>query len=201
MRVIGGARRGFRLRGERAGQVRPITDRAKEALFDILGNLVWGARVLDLFAGTGALGIEALSRGAEGVVFVEIERGVLTALQRNLERIGYVQRAEILANDAYGVADEIAARGPFDLAFIDPPYADSDQIERGSPLARLLEAIAEGGALKPDAVVVLRVRKGSDAECLDFGLGPPEVRRYGHTVLLVYWPIGAGKGSQGDART
>jgi len=186
MRVIGGEKRGFKLSGESAGPVRPITDMAKEALFNILGPDVAGVSVLDLFAGTGSLGIEALSRGARRAVFVERDPEVLGHLERNIDRTGYVQEAEILRRDAYNMGGRLARLGPFDVVFVDPPYADTDALEPGSRAARLVAGLAVGGTLADGGWLVLRARKGSPAADLDFGLGPPDVRRYGTTLLLIY---------------
>jgi 16S rRNA (guanine966-N2)-methyltransferase len=117
VRVVAGAFKGRRLVAPRGSRTRPTADRVREALFSMLGD-VSGARVLDLYAGSGALGIEALSRGAESAVFVERDRGALEALRGNLEAIG--ADAEVRRQD---VARFLARpEGTFDLVFCDPPY-------------------------------------------------------------------------------
>jgi 16S rRNA (guanine966-N2)-methyltransferase len=125
MRVIGGHDRGRRLRAPRGLATRPTADRVRVTLFDVLGPAVAGARVLDLFAGTGAVGIEALSRGAARVVLVERDQSALRALRANLAALGAPRAAaRVMAGDVLRVLPELGAQeGPFDLVFIDPPYA------------------------------------------------------------------------------
>ena len=117
MRVVAGEFKGRRLVAPRGSRTRPTADRVREALFSMLGDVA-GARVLDLYAGSGALGIEALSRGAESAVFVERDRAALSALERNLEATG--APGEVRRQD---VARFLARpEGTFDLVFCDPPY-------------------------------------------------------------------------------
>jgi 16S rRNA (guanine(966)-N(2))-methyltransferase RsmD len=125
MRVIGGHDRGRRLRAPRGLATRPTADRVRVTLFDVLGPAVAGARVLDLFAGTGAVGIEALSRGAARVVLVERDQSALRALRANLTALGAPRAAaRVMAGDVLRLLPELGAQeGPFDLVFIDPPYA------------------------------------------------------------------------------
>jgi len=127
MRVIGGHDRGRRLRAPRGLGTRPTADRVRETLFDVLGPAVAGARVLDLFAGTGAVGIEALSRGAERVVLVERDQSALRALRANLAAVGAARAAaRVVAGDVLHVLPELGVQeGPFDFVFVDPPYATS----------------------------------------------------------------------------
>jgi 16S rRNA (guanine966-N2)-methyltransferase len=120
VRVVAGEFKGRRLQAPRGRRTRPTADRVREALFSMLGD-VSGARVLDLYAGSGALGIEALSRGAESAVFVERDQQALTALRRNLEAVGAdadVRRQDVLRFLA-------RSEGTFDLVFCDPPYDDA----------------------------------------------------------------------------
>jgi 16S rRNA (guanine966-N2)-methyltransferase len=123
MRVVAGELRGRRLLAPDGTDVRPTGDRVREAVFNALGSLeaVVEARVLDLFAGTGALGIEALSRGAAHVTFVEQARPALRTLEANLGALGLTDRARVVRGDALAVLPSLA--GPFDLALVDPPYA------------------------------------------------------------------------------
>ena len=135
MRVVAGEYKGRRLHAPRGSRTRPTADRVREAVFSMLGD-VSGARVLDLYAGSGALGIEALSRGAESAVFVERDRAALTALQRNLEATG--ARGEVRRQD---VARFLARpAGTFDLVFCDPPYDGAPAIAEA--LAEALPAMA-----------------------------------------------------------
>ncbi|HEX5896848.1 MAG TPA: 16S rRNA (guanine(966)-N(2))-methyltransferase RsmD [Thermoleophilaceae bacterium] len=134
MRVVAGEFKGRRLRAPRGSGTRPTADRVREALFSMLGD-VSGARVLDLYAGSGALGIEALSRGAESALFVERDRQALAALRRNLDAVGV--DAEVRSQDAL----RFIARpeGVFDLVFCDPPYDDAPRV--AAALSEALPAI------------------------------------------------------------
>ena len=135
MRVVAGEFKGRRLHAPRGAGTRPTADRVREALFSMLDD-VEGARVLDLYAGSGALGIEALSRGAASVVFVERDRGALDALRRNLDTVG--ADAEVRRQD---VARFLARpEGTFDLVLCDPPYDDAPRV--AAPLTEALPAIA-----------------------------------------------------------
>jgi 16S rRNA (guanine966-N2)-methyltransferase len=155
--------------------VRPTTDRVREAIFARLGALD-GARVLDLYAGTGALGIEAISRGAASVVFVERARASLEVLERNLASLGLAQRARVLRRDA---AAALAALGQaaerFDLVLLDPPYEMGEE-------ERALCALVSAGVLAPGAVVVVE-RSRRHALASIAGLVLEDERRYGDTVV------------------
>jgi 16S rRNA (guanine966-N2)-methyltransferase len=127
MRVIAGSAKGRRLLGPDTSDTRPVTDRAKEALFSALGERVTGAQVLDLYAGSGAIGIEALSRGAARAVFVEKGRKALDALRHNLNTVGFTNGMVIGQSVEAYVG---SARGEFDLVFCDPPWAmATDEVE------------------------------------------------------------------------
>jgi len=177
MRITGGSLGGRKLASPPRG-VRPSADRVRESLFGRL--TAWDHaeawNVLDLYAGTGALGIEALSRGAARAVFVERSRPALAVLRRNLHVLDLEGRSRVLAADVRGVARRLAAEGEcFQLVLADPPYADA---EPAGPLAEL----AAEGLLAPDAVVVVeRSRRHSLPEIP--GLRPRDSRRYGDTVL------------------
>jgi 16S rRNA (guanine966-N2)-methyltransferase len=126
MRVIGGELRGRRLESPPGDTARPTSDRVREAVFNILTSLgaVDGSTVLDLFAGTGALGIEALSRGATHATFVERDPKLLAPLRRNLDSLGLDDDATVVTGDAGRYARDAVSTGQrFDLAFLDPPYA------------------------------------------------------------------------------
>lgn len=128
IRIIGGSRRGHRLRVPVAGAVRPTGERVREAVFDVLGPIE-GLAVLDLFAGSGALGLEALSRGARMATFVENDPEVLGVLQENTRALGFATTAEVLKSDYQEALAAFAARGrSFDLLFVDPPYRMLSQV-------------------------------------------------------------------------
>ena len=139
MRIVAGEFKGRRLHAPRGAGTRPTADRVREALFSILGD-VSGARVLDLYAGSGALGIEALSRGAESALFVERDQQALAALRRNLEAVG--ADADVRRQDV----SRFLARpeGTFDLVFCDPPYDDASGV--ATALADALPEIARENA-------------------------------------------------------
>lgn len=186
MRVVGGRLRGRALAGPRSNAIRPTSDRLRESLFNILAHgydlPAQQTRVLDLFAGTGALGIEALSRGAAAAVFIEtgVEgRGLLRA---NMEAFGLNGVARVLRRDAteLGRAGTIA---PFDLVFCDPPYA-----KRLGEAA--LKSALEGGWLQPRAVCVLEER--ADLEiALPQGFELTERRESGDSQLI-FMRVGLG---------
>jgi 16S rRNA (guanine966-N2)-methyltransferase len=139
VRVVAGEFKGRRLHAPRGARTRPTADRVREALFSMLGD-VSGARVLDLYAGSGALGIEALSRGAESAVFVERDHAALSALLRNLQAVG--ANAEVRRQD---VARFLAQpEGTFDLVFCDPPYDVAPRV--AAQLAEALPAMLEQSA-------------------------------------------------------
>jgi 16S rRNA (guanine966-N2)-methyltransferase len=139
MRVVAGELRGRRLRAPRGVRTRPTADRVREALFSMLGD-VGGARVLDLYAGSGALGIEAISRGAASAVFVEHDPRAVDAIERNLESLGLDER--VVRDDALRFLGR--AEGTFDLVFCDPPYDCASRL--AGPLAERLPAVTPEGA-------------------------------------------------------
>ena len=123
MRVIAGRLRGRRIEAPRGDQVRPTYDRVRESVFSIIGSRVRDASVLDLFAGSGSLGIEGLSRGAARATFVEKDPRVRGVLLRNIEVLGLGREASVLGGDAARLLERGLPGAPFDLVFIDPPYA------------------------------------------------------------------------------
>jgi 16S rRNA (guanine966-N2)-methyltransferase len=142
MRIVAGRLGGRRLAVPKDARVRPTSDRVRGAWMSILGDELAGARVLDLYAGSGALGLEALSRGAESVVFVELNPPSLRALEANIAALGVGSRVTVRRGDALRYAGRLAA-GAFDLAFADPPYTRDDALRlvalfRRTPFARIL---------------------------------------------------------------
>ena len=172
MRVIAGVARGQPLVAPRDRGTRPITDRVKETLFAILGERVPDARVLDLYAGSGAIGIEALSRGAASATFVERAPRALAALRTNVERTHLTDGASVHAVDVerFLVAP---AGGPWDLAFLDPPYEVRDIV---APL-RAVEPL-----LARDAMIVIKHFWRTELPVVA-GLQPVRQRRFGETML------------------
>jgi len=180
MRVIAGTAKAIRLGPVPAG-VRPVSDRAREGLFSSLLPDLPGARVLDLFAGTGALGIEALSRGAERAVFVERSPAAVAALRDNLERTHLGDLAEVVAGDVLGfVANARPAGGRFDLVLADPPYdAPSEQIEA------VLGGVA-AGRLEGGGTMALTRRSGSSTPVIPVHWLVAKRLEYGDTVVLIF---------------
>ncbi|MDE3111488.1 MAG: RsmD family RNA methyltransferase [Chloroflexota bacterium] len=150
MRVVAGEAKGRALVAPPASVTRAATERIRESLFAVLEPLLAGARVLDLYAGAGTLGIEALSRGAEHATFVERDRGALSALRRNLASTGFAGRSTVVARDV-GAFLGGAPAGPFDLVFCDPPFADV------AGLSATLRSPGLRAGLAPGALVVARV--------------------------------------------
>ena len=174
MRVIAGTARGRRLEAPRGAAVRPTTDRVKEALFSILQPRLRGAVVCDLYAGSGALGIEALSRGAASVTFVESDRRALEAIRANLDATGLAAAADVRrAHLPQAVAVLV---GPYDIVLADPPYDFDDE-----SLAALLQQVT--GLLAEGAILVLERDRRSDAPPWPAELSPLPPRRYGDTTL------------------
>jgi len=174
MRVIAGRLGSRKLRVPPRG-VRPTTDRVRESLFGALGDLS-GVRGLDLFAGSGALGIEALSRGASEVVFVERARTSLATLRANLADLGLAEVSEVIACEALRALGDLAQRGAiFDVVWLDPPYEADD-------LPRVLADLLRLGLVSPDGVVVVERSKRNPLEQAE-GWRLERERTYGDTVL------------------
>lgn len=176
MRIVAGEARGVRLAPVPRG-TRPLSDRAREGLFSSLGDRVPDARCADLYAGTGAVGIEALSRGAASCEFVESGREATRTIRENLARTGLADRASVIRAD---VARHLeGGRGPFDLVFLDPPYTVAAE-----DLTPVLTALP--GSLAPGATCALTrdVRHNRDVIPVDFRV----TRRlsYGDTLVLVF---------------
>ena len=172
MRVIAGVHRGRRLRGPQGQAIRPTSDRVKEALFSILGERTMGARVLDLYAGTGSIGIEALSRGAAHVTFVETDREALRLVHSNLQACEFQPAARICPCEvSHFFRGETYRSDPYDIVFCDPPY------ESTSELITLMNEW-DRRWLTDDAVVILEHGR---KEQIPRTLGPLFlVKRYGY---------------------
>jgi 16S rRNA (guanine966-N2)-methyltransferase len=174
VRVIAGEAGGRKLRTVRSPEVRPMTDQIKGALFSTLGERVLGARVLDLYAGAGSVGIEALSRGADQVTFVEHDRDAAAVIKRNLESTGLSARALVVTEDA----DDFTARSPetnFDIVMVDPPFS------AGLP-SSVIANLRLNGFLAPDAVVIFRFSSRAAFD-LPEGYQFQKERRYGDSTL------------------
>jgi 16S rRNA (guanine(966)-N(2))-methyltransferase RsmD len=173
MRVIAGVARGVPLSAPRGKGTRPITDRVKETLFAILGERVMDARVVDLYAGSGAIGIEALSRGAASATFVERSRDAVATIRANLARSGLGADAEVRSGEVLRWLASAQPERQYDLAFLDPPYEERAIL---APLERLEPLLASA------AVVVVKHFWRTEVPSVE-GLRPWRTRRFGETAL------------------
>jgi len=180
LRIIGGSAKKHRLIVPRGNGIRPTAARVREALFNILAPVVPGSRFLDVFAGTGSVGIEALSRGAREACFIESNPRALSVLRANVAQAVPGAKARVIAGDALRALRRLADEGtPFDIIFMDPPYGKG--YER-----RALECVAAGHLLASGGVCVIEVSKGTlPAERVD-SLVLFRCERYGDTVLTFY---------------
>jgi 16S rRNA (guanine966-N2)-methyltransferase len=182
MRIIAGQRRGHKIDGPRtSAHTRPTSDMVREALFNVLGALVADRLVIDLFAGTGALGLEALSRGAQRAIFVERDRENVGLILRNITKLRYEDRTQVRHADAYrwARAFQPAERRPF-VGFLDPPYRDFE-LRAGhlnQLLARLVEIMPAGSAIALEAGRMLDARILPESDTWD-------IRRYGETRMAI----------------
>ena len=177
VRIVAGALRGRRIDVPNRPGLRPTGERVREALFDILGQDLSGRRVLDLFAGTGALGFEAASRGAARVVMVEADRELARLLRDTSERLGVAARVRVVAARVEDTLEAGGLEGGFDVILADPPYDRTD-------FSRVVAAIGAGGLLAPSGVVVLERPQTSTVALPDStGLRSARTVRYGQTAL------------------
>jgi 16S rRNA (guanine966-N2)-methyltransferase len=177
MRIIAGTKRGLKLLSPKGDVSRPIIDRVKESLFSVLYGygLPAGAYAADLFSGVGSLGLEALSRGAQFVTFVERDEKIETILKRNIEKAGFVRQSKVIRASAFRVGAPVETSGrKYDLVFVDPPYAKTRETSENSQLAGLMDILS--GQVADDGIVVVRTEK--NIELLNkYGVFEVEQRR------------------------
>jgi 16S rRNA (guanine(966)-N(2))-methyltransferase RsmD len=177
MRIITGTAKGRQLKTPRGHDVRPTSDRVKESLFAILGGRVADAAVADLFAGTGNLGLEALSRGATSAVFVDASPASIAIIRDNVARTGLGSCAEILCGDALAAVDRFARTGrTFDLIFCDPPY------NRGLAAA-ILRKIDAGKIIRPRGTIIIEHSRHEQLPDSLANLTVSRTERYGETLV------------------
>ena len=160
MRIIAGKKRGLKLFSPKTTVTRPIIDRVKESLFSVLFkyDLPAGKVVADVFSGVGSLGLEALSRGAQFVTFVENDSNVLATLNKNIAKADFVNDSKVIRTNAFKVgAPPVAGGSKYDLVFVDPPYVDTEKVGIDSQLGNLLDILT--GQIVSDGFVVVRTRK------------------------------------------
>jgi len=180
VRIIGGEKRGRKLVEWHGAGIRPLRDRVRTALFDILAERVVGAEFLDLFAGTGAVGLEALSRGARRATFVDSSARAIRIIRENVRRLGYEDRTEVMQGDALKAVRTLARRGrKFDLVFVGAPYS-------GDLALRSASVLGNSAPLSPGATVVVEVFRKTEPALRYGGLKLDSVRQYGETRLLFY---------------
>lgn len=190
MRVVAGTLRGRSLKAPPGDATRPTGAKVKEAVFSILGD-VSDARVLDLYAGSGALGIEALSRGAAHAVFVEAARPALTCLRDNIDKLGLAERATLLGLRVESARSKLAQLGPFELVLCDPPWRDIVAARRA------LELLVEAGLLLPSGRIVLEHSAKDTAGAASTPAGSPtrletmDMRTWGDTAVSFLSPADA----------
>lgn len=185
MRVIAGKARGHRLLTLKGEPTRPTQDRVKESVFNILSATLSDARVLDLFAGSGALSIEALSRGAASARLVESSRAAARVITQNLERTGFRDAAQLWVGDALEAISRLSKQGEmFDLIFVDPPY------DRGLA-RRTLRALAESSLLTPETTIVVEHSRKEELDSNVENLQMIRQRSYGDTLVSFYRPEGS----------
>jgi 16S rRNA (guanine966-N2)-methyltransferase len=175
MRIVGGSLGGRVLRAPPGAATRPTSEKVREAMFNILGDVA-GTQVLDMFAGSGALGIEALSRGAAHATFIDQAKPALAVVRANLRDLGLEDRATVLVGDAVALGARHVPASPWQLVFVDPPY-------RSDLAVRAVQTLAH---LAPDAVIVVEHdRRNAPPENLG-SLLRTDQRRYGDTLVSFY---------------
>lgn len=178
-RVIGGSAKGRRLAMVQGDSTRPITDRVKESLFNILGRSVVDTRWLDLFAGTGAVGIEALSRGAASATFTELHPLAIKTINENLKTTDFTAKSTVLRTDAFDYLRRPVAQ-PFSVVYVAPPQYE------GLWKKTLTVLDAHTGTLEPDALVILQIDPKEQEPIHLQHLIPYDERQYGNTLLWFF---------------
>jgi 16S rRNA (guanine(966)-N(2))-methyltransferase RsmD len=182
MRIVAGSAKGRALAGPKSTSkhIRPTADRVRETLFNVLGQWLEGHSVLDLYAGTGALGLESISRGAKNAVLVDSDREALALCRTNTDALGFAERVEIVSQPVERALQTLGRRGDkFDLIFADPPYA-----------ARVVEGVLDGlakhGLLAPEGTVVIEHDKREPAPESHAGFERVDQRRFGDTLVSLF---------------
>lgn len=172
MRVIAGTARSLQLKTPLGDHTRPTTDRIKETLFNMLQTDVPGSVFLDLFAGSGGIGIEALSRGADYAIFIENDKNALTCIEENLKHTKFQDKAEIRKQDAFVSLQSLEYKYTFDVVFMDPPY--DQELER-----RILEYLTMSTIIDEDSLIIFEASIDTDISYLDaLGYDVIKVKNY-----------------------
>jgi 16S rRNA (guanine966-N2)-methyltransferase len=177
MRIISGQQKGHRISSGKNAGIRPTSDRVRESIFNVLREEVAGKRILDLFAGAGGLGLEALSRGATSVTFVDASSQSTNVLRKNLEKLKVKDRSSVIRQDGLKALHKL--RESFDIVFADPPY--------GKGFAqRIVESIAQSGVLKHGGILVLEHHKKETFSCPENQLSLVKQKRFGDTMISFF---------------
>jgi 16S rRNA (guanine966-N2)-methyltransferase len=190
MRIIAGKFRGHPLVSPPGDATRPITDRAKQSLFDALQECFVDQTVLDCFAGTGSMGLECLSRGAARAIFIERHRGALQGLKENIAAMGFGERAMVLPIDAYMAADHPDIRD-LTIAFIDPPYVHATSGHERHKLDALLRNLADRSMVDGG---ILSFRHPTTVSVEPAALGVKIVREFRYGDMAITWLAKADQG-------
>ncbi|MEK7288853.1 MAG: 16S rRNA (guanine(966)-N(2))-methyltransferase RsmD [Planctomycetota bacterium] len=188
MRVIAGSARGIGLTSVKGDKTRPIQDRTKESLFNILSGIIQDSRVMDLYAGTGAIGIEALSRGAASCIFVEHNKQVIQIIKDNLAATGLQNKATVIKCDVLEMASYLERDSiKLDIVFAAPPYPLVEKNAYRSELLTFFSILSEKHIIQPEGIVILQQRKAEfqmppEAACLELF----DTRMYGDTQVLFF---------------
>ena len=189
VRIIGGTARGRRLKSPSSKVVRPVSVRLRQSLFSIIAGELESADVLDLYAGVGSFGLEALSRGAARCIFVERHAACAKALRANIEELGFGDRSKLLRTDALGALGAFAVSGDeFDVTFVDPPYEMTDDARISGRIFSALDGAAGKGIFRNGALVMLRKRLEAPAAKGLKNLELEESRAYSHSEVLFFRP-------------
>jgi 16S rRNA (guanine(966)-N(2))-methyltransferase RsmD len=181
MRITGGVAKGIPIKAPKGLETRPTSDKVREAVFQTLEGLLEGRRALDLFAGSGALGLEALSRGADSCVFVEKSLATAKILLENVNKAGFREKADIIRTDFRNAARTLHKKGElFDLIFIDPPY-------EGGYLEEVASILVSHPIITPDAVLVVEHFKKTIPPPEIAGISLSRTRFYGQTGITYYF--------------
>lgn len=187
MRIIAGSKRGMRLFSPEGQDTRPITDRVKESVFNILYTKGYldGRIVADLFCGTGSMGLEALSRGAKWVTFVDKDRRVVDILKRNIEKADFVDQSKAVSGNIFRVgAPPTPEYGLYDLVFVDPPYVMSNECGPTSQVGKLMALLSE--QMRPGGLAILRTHERAIIQSAYEDLMQVDQRNWGTMTVTFY---------------
>lgn len=180
MRIISGSARGLKLATLEGTETRPTLDRVKEPLFSIIQTKIKDAKVLDLFAGSGALGLEALSRGAQNAVFTDISKRAVEVINQNIKRMKFEEKSVVLNQSYEKTLKDLASESKeFDLIFLDPPYASG-------LLENAIQEIISYNLLSKEGIIVVETDMESELQKVqNIGLHIKDIRKYGRVILLM----------------